>query len=63
MQVKYPLIVVPKTDSQFVMATRVRRALEKAGHSDESMRYFNRAMNAHSPEELMKLSQEMVTIV
>lgn len=46
----------------FVLASRVRRALEKAGHSNEAMQYFDRALNSHSPEELLDYSKEMVTI-
>lgn len=60
---KYPHITVPKDNNMFVLASRVRRALEMAGHSNEAMQYFDRAMNSHSPEELFDYSEEMVTIV
>lgn len=60
---KYPHITVPEDNNMFVLASRVRRALEMAGHSNEAMQYFNKALDSHSPEELFDYSKEMVTIV
>jgi hypothetical protein len=59
---KYPRIIVAPGGSMFSFATRVRRALQMAGHSGESMEYFAKAQSLNSPEELLAYSKEMVTI-